>query len=100
MIPGAMADRQQLIRDVFDALGIGELEPFQALFDPDAKWVGVPRRGAVDETPTCPDRTAIVDLLQRHHRNGRRFTLGELIEEGDRVAAEVAVEAPEWSAPV
>ncbi len=71
----------------------------KAFFDPDAKWIGIPKRGEVDETPTCPNRAAIVDLLERHHANGRRFRLGRLIEDGDRVAVELTIFVPEWSGP-
>jgi len=61
---------------------------------------GPPERGEVDETPTCPNRAAIVDLLERHHANGRRFRIGKLIEDRDRVAVELTILAPEWSGPV
>jgi hypothetical protein len=100
IIPIGMSDREGLIRNAFAALDVGDVGPFKALFDPDAKWIGVPQRGEVDETPTCPNRVAIVDLLGRHHANGRRFLLGKLIEDGDRVAVELTILAPEWSAPV
>ena len=46
------------------------------------------------------DRSEIVSLLGRHYANGRRFTLGEMIEQGDRIAVEMAVANPEWSEPV
>jgi len=100
MIPIGMSDRKELIGKAFIALNLGEIGPFKALFDPDAKWIGVPRRGDADETPTCPNRAAIVDLLERHHANGRRFRLGKLIEDGERVAVELTILAPEWSGPV
>jgi ketosteroid isomerase-like protein len=100
MIPIGMSDRKELIRKAFTALDLGEIGPFKALFDPDAKWIGVPRRGDADETPTCPNRAAIVDLLERHQANGRRFRLGKLIEDGERVAVELTILAPEWSGPV
>jgi ketosteroid isomerase-like protein len=95
-----MADRKELVRQAFTALDGGDIAPFRDLFDPDAKWIGVPQRGEEDETPTCANRAAIVDLLERHHTNGRRFQLGKLIENGDRVAVEVTVRVPEWSGPV
>ncbi len=92
-----MTDRQELVRAAFTALDGGEVAPLRALLDPDAEWVAVPQGG---ETPTCGNRAAIVDRLERHHRNGRRFRLGKLIEERDRIAVEVTVLAPEWSGPV
>jgi ketosteroid isomerase-like protein len=95
-----MSDRKELIRSAFMALDVGDIGPFKVLFDPDAKWIGIPRRDEVDETPTCPNRAAIVDLLGLHHANGRRFRLGKLIEAGDRVAVELTILAPEWSGPV
>jgi ketosteroid isomerase-like protein len=87
-------DRKELVRQAFTALDGDDLAPFQDLFDPDAKWIGVPQRGEKDETPTCTNRAAIVDQLERHHKNGRRFQLGNLIEDGDRVAVEVTVLVP------
>jgi hypothetical protein len=95
-----MSDRKELIRAAFAALDVGDVGPFKALCDRDAKWIGVPQRGEVDETPACPNRAAIVDRLGRHHANGRRFRLGKLIEDGDRVAVELTILAPEWSGPV
>ena len=85
-----MADRKELILQAFTALDAGDIAPFRELFDPDAKWIGVPQRGERDETPTCPNRAAIVDLLERHHANGRQFRLGKLIEDGDRIATRSA----------
>jgi ketosteroid isomerase-like protein len=95
-----VADRKDLVRQAFAALNEGDIAPFKALFDPDATWIGIPQRGEEDETPACPNRAVIVDRLKRHHANGRRFELGKLIEDGDRVAVEVTVLAPEWSGPV
>jgi ketosteroid isomerase-like protein len=93
-----MADRKQLIREAFAALAAGDLEPFREIFAADAQWVAIPQ--GEGETPTCPNRAAIVDLLERRHENGRHFVLGELIEQGDRVAVEVTVVDPQWSGPV
>jgi hypothetical protein len=93
-------DRQELLRRGFAALDSGEIGPFRELLDPDAKWVAIPQGDDIAETPTCPSRAAIVDRLERLHRNGRRFQLGKLIEAGDRIAAEVTLLAPEWSGPV
>jgi ketosteroid isomerase-like protein len=95
-----MGDRQELIRRAFAALDGGDIAPFTELLDPDAKWVAIPQGGEVAETPTCGNRTVIVDRLKRLHRNGRRFQLGKLIEAGDRVAVEVTLSSPEWSGPV
>jgi ketosteroid isomerase-like protein len=95
-----MADHAELIRQAFVAFGTGDLAPLRTLLDPDAKWIGVPQRGEEDETPSCPNRAAIVDVLERHHAHGRRFQLGKTIEDGDRVAVEMTILAPEWSGPV
>lgn len=94
-----MSDRKQLVRHAFAALDGGDIAPFRALFDPDAKWVAIPQ-GGDDGTPACVNRAAIVDRLEHLHKHGRRFQLGKLIEEGDRVAVETIVLAPEWSGPV
>jgi hypothetical protein len=94
-----MGDRQELVRQAFAALDGGDIEPFRELLDADATWVAIPQ-GDVAETPTCPNRAAIVDRLKRHHRNGRRFQLGNVIESGDRVAVEVTLLSPDWSGPV
>jgi hypothetical protein len=32
--------------------------------------------------------------------NGRRFALGEMIEQGDGIAVEITIANPEWSGPV
>jgi ketosteroid isomerase-like protein len=95
-----MTDREEQITRAFSALDAGDLQPFRELFDPDARWIGVPVGGEDGETPACPDRATIVERLQNHHRNGRRFSTGKLISEGDRVAVELEIAAPEWSGPV
>jgi ketosteroid isomerase-like protein len=95
-----VTQRKELVRQAFSALDAGDIAPFRELFDADAKWIGVPQGGEEDETPTCPNRAAIVDRLEQHHASGRRFRVGKLIESGDRVAAEVTVLVPEWSGPV
>lgn len=92
--------RQDLLRQAFAGLAEGDLQPFETLFDPDAKWVGVPHGGWEGETATCTDRSAIVGRLRRHSRNGRRFTAEGFIEEGDRVAVGVTITDPRWSGPV
>jgi ketosteroid isomerase-like protein len=92
-----MPERQRLVREAFAALDKGQLEPFKELLDPDAKWVAIPEGVDVTETPTCGNRTAILDRLKRVHENGRRFRVGKMIEGGDRVAVEVTVLSPEWS---
>jgi len=38
----------------------------------------------------------VVDLLRDHHREGRRFTPTELVEEGPRVAVGLQVTDPHW----
>src|SRR5205823_8602666 len=86
---GMRGDRQELVRRAFAALDTGDVEPFRELLDPRAEWVAIPQGGDGGETATCGNRAAIVDRLERHHRNGRRFQLGKLIEAGDRVAVEV-----------
>jgi ketosteroid isomerase-like protein len=93
-------DRQELLRQAFTALDGGDIGPFKKLLDPGAKWVAIPHSGQEGETPTCASRAAILERLEQHHRNGRRFQLGRLIEDRDRVAVEVTVLAPEWSGPV
>ncbi len=96
-----MSDRLELIRGAFAAYDGGDLGPMQALFAPDAKWVGVPggagERGKAYE---CESRKQIVGRLEQHHKNGRRFILGEVIEQGDRVAVAFTIENPDWSQPV
>ncbi len=92
-----MPERQQLVQEAFAALEKGEFEPFKKLLDRDAKWVAVPQGENVAETPTCMNRAAILNRLKRIQENGRRFRVGKVIEEGDRVAVEVTVLSPEWS---
>jgi ketosteroid isomerase-like protein len=72
-----MTERQELVREAFAALDKGELEPFKALLDPDAKWVAIPQGENVAETPTCVDRAAILSRLKRVHESGRRFRVGK-----------------------
>lgn len=50
-ILGPMTEREQRLRDAFAALDDGDLGPFEALFRPDAQWLGVPGRGWNGETP-------------------------------------------------
>lgn len=38
----------------------------------------------------------MVDLLEQHHRHGRRFEPLEFVEEGLRVAVRLAVTDPRW----
>ena len=96
-----MSDRPQLIRDAFAAYDGGDLAPLRALFAPDAKWIGVPGgAGERGEAYECANRKQIVGRLEQHHKNGRRFALGELIEKGDRVAVGFTVNNPDWSQPV
>jgi hypothetical protein len=95
-----VADRQQLIRDVFASYDAGDVEPLRLLLDPDARWLGIPRGRAAEDTACCVDREEIVSLLVRHRVNGRRFALGEMIEQGERIAVELTISSPEWSAPV
>jgi ketosteroid isomerase-like protein len=95
-----MSERGQLLRDAFAAYRAGDLGPLERLFHPDAKWVGVPGAGWEGVTAECSNRGATVDRLRRIHANGRRFAIGEMIEEGDRVAVAVTIESPEWSGPV
>lgn len=46
-----MTEREQRLRSAFAALDEGDLGPFEALFRPDAQWLGVPGRGWNGETP-------------------------------------------------
>ena len=96
-----MSDRPQLIRDAFAELASGDLGPFKTLFAPDARWIGIPGgAGEGSKAYACEDRSQIVGRLEQHHKNGRRFTVEELIEQGDRVAVGVTITTPEWSGPV
>jgi hypothetical protein len=89
-----------MIRGAFAAYADGDLAQLRTLFDRDARWLGVPQGRDESDTPCCPDRQAIVDLLARHRANGRRFALGDMIEQGDRVAVGFTVTSPDWSSPV
>ena len=95
-----MADRMQLIRDAFAAYSTGDLQAFESLFDPAAKWVGVPGGGENGEPQVCSDRSMIVARFRQHHENGRSFELGEMIEREDRVAVAITIINPQWSGPV
>jgi uncharacterized protein len=92
--------RQSLLRAAFTALAAGDTEPLRALLEPQAQWIGIPQGETAADTPTCPNQTAIIDLLEHHYANGRRFQLGKLIEERDRIAAELTIHNPTWSGPV
>jgi ketosteroid isomerase-like protein len=96
----AMSDRERLIREAFAAMADGDLGPFERLFDPEAKWVGIPGGGNDGGTATCANRAAILDRLRRIHANGRRFQAEKVLEEGDRVAVAVRITDPSWSSPV
>ena len=91
-----MGDRGELIRQSFAAYADGDIAALERLFASDAVWAGIP----TGETGNCPDRSAIVDRLRKHRENGRRFELGDMIEEGDRVAVAFTVLNPAWSGPV
>jgi hypothetical protein len=41
-----------------------------------------------------------VDLLSRHHQNGRRFQVTETFERGTAVALGLRISQPEWSGTV
>ena len=91
-----MGDRGELIRQAFAAYDGGDIAALERLFAPDAVWVGIP----AGETAACPDRSAIVDRLRKHRESGRRFELGDVIEEGNRVAVAFTILNPNWSGPV
>lgn len=95
-----MGHRQQLIRDAFAAYNDGDLDPLRALLDADARWLGIPQGRAAEDTPCCRDRSQIVSLLGNHYANGRRFSLGEMIEQGDRIAVAITIANPDWSQPI
>jgi ketosteroid isomerase-like protein len=92
-----MSARENLIRDAVAALDSGDLEPLRTLLDDEAEWFAIPQGRDADSTPSCTNRTSIVDRLARVHERGRRFAVGDTIERGDRVAAELVVSDPEWS---
>jgi ketosteroid isomerase-like protein len=89
-----VSDRQQRIRDAFAAYDRGDLDGVRALFAPDAQWVGIP---AGDETAACHGSRQILGRLEQVRSNGRRFTLGRMIEDRDRVAVEWTIADPSWS---
>jgi SnoaL-like domain len=95
-----MVDRMEVIRDAFAAFSAGDLESFEALFDPEAKWVGVPGGGENGDPHVCSDRSVIVERFRRHHENGRSFELGEMIERDDRIAVAITIADPDWSSSV
>lgn len=92
--------RQLLLRAAFAALASNDTRPLRSLLDPQAEWIGVPQGENASATPACPNRAAIINLLEQHLASGRRFDLGTLIEERDRVAAELTIHNPHWSSPV
>jgi ketosteroid isomerase-like protein len=95
-----MVDRKQLISDAFAAFSAGDLQSFGSLFDPAAKWVGVPGGGENGEPHVCSDRSMIAARFRRLHESGRSFELGEMIEQEDRVAVAITIVDPSWSGPV
>ena len=38
-----------------------------------------------------------MDLLSRHHENGRRFQVSETVERGAAVALSLSISQPDWS---
>jgi ketosteroid isomerase-like protein len=93
-----MSDRSQLIKEAFDAYEDGDLVLLNSLFAADARWIGVPGgAGEGGKAYECESRKQIVGRLEQHHRNGRRFTLGDVIEQGDRVAVGFTINNPDWS---
>jgi ketosteroid isomerase-like protein len=96
-----MADRSQLIKDAFAAYQQGDLAPLKNLFAADAEWIGVPGgAGEGGKAHECENRKQIVGRLEQHYKNGRRFTLGDVVERGDRVAVGFTISNPDWSQPV
>jgi ketosteroid isomerase-like protein len=96
-----MSDRSQLIRDAFAAYDEGDFAPLNDLFAPTAKWIGVPGgAGEGGKAHECENRKQIVGRLEQHHENSRRFTLGEVVEQGDRIAVGFTIDNPDWSQPV
>lgn len=41
-----------------------------------------------------------MDLLSRHHDNGRRFQVSEAVEQGAAVALGLMISQPDWSGAV
>jgi hypothetical protein len=41
-----------------------------------------------------------VDLLSRHHQDGRRFDVSEAVERGTSVAIGLTISEPDWSESV
>ena len=46
-----MAERSALLEHAFAALDDGDVGPFEALFAPDGRWLGVPGSGYEGATP-------------------------------------------------
>jgi ketosteroid isomerase-like protein len=89
-----VSDRQQRIREAFAAYDRGDLDVLRSLFASDAQWVGIPNG---PDTAACRGSRAILGRLERVRSNGRRFTLGRMIEDRDRVAVEWTIDDPSWS---
>jgi ketosteroid isomerase-like protein len=96
----AVSERQEAIRHAYAAYGAGDLEPLRALFDPEARWVGVHTGREESDTAFCVNRHTIIERLAQHRDHGRRFALGDMIERGDRIAVELTIVNPEWAGPV
>jgi hypothetical protein len=92
------AVRGELIAQAYAALNAGDVTPLVALLDPNVRWIGV--GGVWNETPTWENRGEVVDLLQQHIANGRRFAVTNYIESGDQVAATLTVTGPPIPEPV
>jgi ABC-type arginine transport system permease subunit len=50
--PAHVSERSDRLRDAFTALDQGSVDEFEALFLPEAQWLGVPGSGPEGETPT------------------------------------------------
>jgi hypothetical protein len=76
----ARVDRVQLLRDIWDARSVGDLEPLQGALAPDAKW------RAVEDGPwNCESAAAIIDVFTRQLADGLSGRIEDAFEIGDRV---------------
>jgi ketosteroid isomerase-like protein len=66
---------EQVVRDTWDAVSRGELEPLERLFAPDAKW-----RAVEDGEWNCENRARIIEVLRDNRAAGLTGSVEEVFE--------------------
>jgi ketosteroid isomerase-like protein len=73
-------DQVQLVRQTWEALSRGDLQPLETSLAPDAKW-----RAVVDGPWNCENRDAILDVMKGNLSKGLSGEIDEAFVSGDRI---------------